>query len=544
MVKTLIVVLALCSFSAATTRYIAQSAGVFGGGTACNGQTAITPATWNGLSLAAGDLTWVCGTVTGSAGVTLLTVPNSGSAGNPITLKFDTGAIVQAPYGPSAAGGSAGGIISANAKSFIIIDGNSLAGTIQNTLNGAPGATCPGGACNSQHTSTLIDFQNCTSCTFQNVNLLNTYVELQNAASENSTNEVAFIGNGSNMVFSGNVVANCGWCVELFYANGETNYQTFNNVFTFFGHAYAFAAAGTGACTAPCFFMHDNQMAAGVNWDAAGCPNHKDGIHLYGSSPSTMDGVYLYNNLFNGDWGLCPTGFIFAESGVSDPGIKSWWIWNNVGVVVNTSFVNSNGWMNMSSGHSGTQFFLNNTLIGNGQSDNTYGFVLHFQSALTFEDNTASGVGNPVDFSTVTLTAADYNVYGANVCQNLGNCFVWNGSFEGSFATWKTACSCDSHSISNLTPNLNADGSPQSNFVGIKEGINLGSIASGNLATLQNDTTEGNSRVALVRPSAGTCSAQGSLPCWDIGAYQFANSVNPGSIFTSGTKRTAGTVQQ
>ena len=50
-VRNLLVVVAFlltaALFSFGTTRYVAQTAGTFSGGTACNGQTAITPATWN-----------------------------------------------------------------------------------------------------------------------------------------------------------------------------------------------------------------------------------------------------------------------------------------------------------------------------------------------------------------------------------------------------------------------------------------------------------------------------------------------------------------
>src|ERR1700685_4271578 len=93
MIKKLIFLILLSALPAmATTRYVAQTAGTFSGGTACNGQTAITPATWNSTSESPGDLTWICGTITCSApGATAFTFSWSGSSGNPITLKFDSG---------------------------------------------------------------------------------------------------------------------------------------------------------------------------------------------------------------------------------------------------------------------------------------------------------------------------------------------------------------------------------------------------------------------------------------------------------------------
>jgi hypothetical protein len=81
------------------TRYIAQSAGTFSGGSACNGQTTITPATFNGITNAPGDVNYICGAISAPGGTSgLLVVKGSGSAGSPVTIKFDAGAVISAPY--------------------------------------------------------------------------------------------------------------------------------------------------------------------------------------------------------------------------------------------------------------------------------------------------------------------------------------------------------------------------------------------------------------------------------------------------------------
>jgi hypothetical protein len=46
------------------TRYIAQSAGTFRGGKACDGHRTITPATFNRLTNSPGDVNYICGTIT------------------------------------------------------------------------------------------------------------------------------------------------------------------------------------------------------------------------------------------------------------------------------------------------------------------------------------------------------------------------------------------------------------------------------------------------------------------------------------------------
>ena len=81
----------------------------------------------------------------------MLTVQNSGSSGSPITVLFEAGAIIQAPYWGST------GAINLNGKSYITLDGGTVCGkvdgptspttvcngTIRNTLAGSTGQTCP-----------------------------------------------------------------------------------------------------------------------------------------------------------------------------------------------------------------------------------------------------------------------------------------------------------------------------------------------------------------------------------------------------------------
>ena len=115
----------------ASTRYIAATAGTYTGGSACNGQTAITPTTWNSTAETAGDISYVCGLITGTAGQTLLTFGWSGSSGSPLQLIFDTGADLQAPYW----GSSNDGAIDTAGQNWIVINGGTN-GIIENMANG------------------------------------------------------------------------------------------------------------------------------------------------------------------------------------------------------------------------------------------------------------------------------------------------------------------------------------------------------------------------------------------------------------------------
>jgi len=61
----------------------------------------------------------------------------------------------------------------------------------------------------------------------------------------------------------------------------------------------------------------------------------------------------------------------------------------------------------------------------------------------------------------------------------------------------------------------------------IGKGLNLTSTATGNLVPLASDTSKGNTRTPVVRPTSGA---------WDAGAYQFVggSSLNPCDMNSSG----------
>jgi len=241
-----------------------------------------------------------------------------------------------------------------------------------------------------------------------------------------------------------------------------------------------------------------------------------------------MDHVEIYNNYWYGDWGGCVDGFIYTDNSGSSPGVRNMDVFNNVGIIVDT-VVMTNGYIGLCGNlsPSGTQNIYNNTLIGNGQNDVTVGWRLNAGCAnLSFNNNTSIGIGTPISTQSgfTTPVSLDYNVYSAG---GGGNGFSWHDGSTGSFSNWKTACSCDSHSVGTSTlSQYSSAGAPLSGAPTIQWGINLGSIATGLLSPLQNDTTLGGTRATLARPSAGTCVTQGGSPCWDVGAYQFVNFSN------------------
>jgi len=403
-------------------------------------------------------------------------------------------------------------------RSYITVDGGSN-GLIQNTANGD--------GLGNQRDSEAIEASSCNSCTIQNLSIQNVYVHPANGTGSIDQTQMRCISfSGSNWNIKNNTMHDVGWCLFQAYKNGDTNTTISGNNIYNFDHGWMLATSSANSYTNA--FFHDNQVHDTAAWDASGCPYHHDGIHTFGTNGSSMSGIYVYNNYFYGNWGTCPTGFVFVEGGASSTPShmqSSGW-WNNVAIVNTASpIVNTNGWVDIASGESGSQYVFSNTIIGPNNSDNTLCIGMQGLSGLTFEGNTVNNCGDPVGISSSHLVAVDYNFYGTS-CGNGNNCFIWNGAFTGSFTSWKAASASDSHAVHSMTPLLNADGSPQSGSPTIQQGVNLSSLATGILASLADDTDRGDTRTPVSRP-AGTCSAQGSPSCWDLGAYQYASSQQP-----------------
>jgi hypothetical protein len=184
---------------------------------------------------------------------------------------------------------------------------------------------------------------------------------------------------------TGNTIHDCGWCLFDAYGNGDNNITVAYNDISAMGHWLMFATSGANSATN--MYFHDNKFHDTTNWDTAGCSYHDDGIHMFGTTGSSMTNLYVYNNYFYGDWGTCPTGFIFTEGlGSSTPThlSNSFW-WNNV-MIVNPSspITNTNGWFGLNSGESGVTQVFNNVIIGPNPNDNTLCYEIQEVKNLYF----------------------------------------------------------------------------------------------------------------------------------------------------------------
>lgn len=513
-------ILALRCYGSIATIYYAPASAGSNNGTDCANAYVYSDATngfsvsgkWGAGSTQIGQDTTVhfCGgTYTGSLNSTLLTFQGNGASGHPITMVIDAAATLTSP-----AWNGSNGAINTNSHTFLVLNGTN--GTITNSANGDGLA--------NQQISRMISANGCSGCTIENWTITNNYVAIQNFGSPlggtaTQMNAIAF--NGQNVVVSGNTISDCGWCLYDSYAASDTNHQVFNNTVTNWDHAMMFATGGANACSAPCLFFHDNNIGSNVNWETSGCVYHLDGLHAFGTTGSTMNGQYIYNNWFHGTLaGACSSGFLFSETGTSQAGASNTYVWNNVFDASQADSANANGWIGWFSGAGGTTQFYNNYVSGPQVSDATVCWNIAVQSTTTLliENNVVRkcSQGPNLSYGSGTYTI-DYNLY-VTPCAASNNCFVWNpgntGSvFEGSFSAWKTACSCDSHSIttaSDAAADLNSGGMPTTGSPAISAGLNLTSTATGNLATLSSDSAANHTPVA--RPTSAA---------WDIGAYQY-----------------------
>src|SRR6202030_762648 len=147
--------------------YVAANQVSTGSGTGCSTAKSVawfnSTASWGTGSTQIGPGTTVhlCGTFTGAAGQQLLSVRGNGTSSARITIKFQPGAILTAPYW------SASGAIRMDYRSYITIDGGG-SGLIRNTANGTGLAY--------HMASRAIYAPNCTGCTVQNITIANLYV--------------------------------------------------------------------------------------------------------------------------------------------------------------------------------------------------------------------------------------------------------------------------------------------------------------------------------------------------------------------------------
>ena len=181
---------AIGTHASAGNVYIAQSATGAANGADCSDAYPVSffnpSGNWGSgskIQIGPGTTVHLCGTFTGAAGSTMLTIQGSGASGSPVTILFESGAVFAAPYWEAALAGSAGpGAIQCSGYSYITIDGGAN-GIIENTANGSASL----GFANQQG-STGVFATNCPHFTVQgSLSVINIFMHAENDPVTNAT---------------------------------------------------------------------------------------------------------------------------------------------------------------------------------------------------------------------------------------------------------------------------------------------------------------------------------------------------------------------
>lgn len=508
--------------SAVTQYYVAQRASGASDGSSCANANSVTffntASNWGSQStIGPGTTVHLCGTFTGTTGSTLLTVQGNGASGNPITLLFEPGAMLTAPaWSPN-------GAIQLSGHSYITVDGGSN-GVIQNTLNGSPGGACSGGPCSLQQTSAAIRALPCNNCEIRNLTISNIYVHTPcrgTGACDTSIDQTmvnAIVFRGSNVLIHDNTIHDVGWALFHQYLT-DSNIQIYNNNIYNFDHGWIFAGNGPSISNV---LFHDNHLHDMDNWDTGSANTyHHDGIHAFGPAGpgNTVNGLAIYNNLFDGNEGqCCVTAWIYLEG-------NSGSVWANTSsgpvYIFNNIFVGSldlgNGQLAFNAGSSYELY--NNTFLVNPSSGSTGSCTRSYSPdsssanlRVTAKNNAYSGCNNMISMDgKITSILFSNNAYASQ--GSGGNpAFSWAGhSSTSSLSTWQSQTNQDTNSAANLvgTLGVSTTGVPQSGSMVVGLGANLSGLCAGPLAALCTDMG------GASRPSSGE---------WDAGAYVYGSS--------------------
>jgi hypothetical protein len=507
----------------ATTRYIAQKAGAFSGGTACNGQTAITPATFNGITNSPGDVNYICGAITAATGP-VFSPQGSGNSTSPVTFIFDTGARISVSFGE---------VINLGGLAYALFDGGIPCGpsspcdTVEasNPTSYATGqagiieATANGSSLQYQNPNTQA-FYGCVNChdiEIRNLIIRNLYVHSSTSDQTDSadTGTFAFQCPFSNGCAAGTIsihdssIHDVGNAVSI-EGTTATSIKIYNVDFSHDNWAVENSGNGTRY-----LYIYGNYFHDTTNWDTSSDSFHHNGVHNYMNVSTDSLGYYFYNNMSFGDWGPCCSTAIMLFTEVAHP--ANFYVFNNIAIQScnnNTAPVNQDYTAPSGPGES----WYNNTFLGCPTTGSNTWALQFYGLNMSDENNAVQGWGQYVTVgSGYSFKAIDYNVYGSP--GSSGNSpYQCGNSGVSAFAPWQaTGCSPDAHgqSVSDIQVN-SSTAFPSSTSPLRATGINLTSICNGQpnpgLGALCYDYA------GKARPTTGN---------WDVGAVSYSTSKSP-----------------
>jgi hypothetical protein len=486
----------------ATDLYIAQTA--TGGNTGADCGDALPYTFFNVSSnwpsrIGPGTTVHICGTITAPAGASsFLSFQGSGTNGNPITLKFENGAILTAPYWGTQ------GAITVNGVSYAVVDGGS---------NGIVQATANGTGLTYQQNGAGVWLSNCSNCEVKNLSISNIYVH-NSLSDENGggSYSIYWLG-GSNVTIDNNTVDDAKWCLYFAYPGGTTisDVNIYSNTIYNCDHGVVVGDGNGNAILNGSNSVHDNIIHDFSNWDDNQNGNHHDGIHVWAAhTGSQVTGLSIYNNYIYGQPGTHMNSHIYIAGGIGT--ITGTYLFNNVMANPNSAAAPASGFI---ADYGTNTNILNNTMQGSSKS-NTGGIcILTYLSGNTIRNNICSTVyvGIYVEPGS-SIGTSDYNDF-----YNLSSVAFDNSNWYSTIADWRSAPgSPDVHGVSG-NPLLSSTFQLGTGSAAIGVGADLSSLGIN----------------ALNLDKAGAQRPSGSV-FWDMGAFQAGGSSsapNPPSGLTA-----------
>lgn len=508
MATKVIIFFLLCLICKAEDIYVAQSSA--GGDTGADCANAHSLAWLNDASnwgagagkVSAGDTVHLCGRFDLAAATQGISALGSGTTGNPITILFETGAILSSPqWGNSASAG----IMLTNC-SYVDVDGG-VNGVIQGTNNGTGLAY----AANSSGVYVSSgSYINIRRLMVTNIYVNNPTQSTGSVDTAGSTTQCIYlVGNNDHIRIYSNDLAFSRTGVRVDFDGVTVDNLEIDHNFIH-GHCWQIMmGTGTGSSIGTSVSIHDNTLTDWNNWFYPGGSKHPpdvyhtDGIFVYQSDNSPEFAPLIYNNYIYGDLGdASPTAMIYASSGGAVSGsfvLCSAVIYNNLIV-----FTNEHYWSIATGTKTTNCQIYNNTVIGLTASSGASAFVISgyghkFNNNLLVGFDSVMGSYNAYITNAFLFGSIDNNLYFNVDNMAAGNPFSENiGTGPTRYftmAAWKTLGN-DVNSITN-NPLLNSVYSITSGSPAIGLGTNLNAIF----------TTD---RLGKTR---------GTL--WDIGAYEY-----------------------
>lgn len=487
----------------------------------------------------------VCGTFTGSNSTnsTGLQFKGGGAAGHPVTIVFETGAVMQAPYWSGA------GAIDLNGQSHIVINGGPACGKlsdstspttacnglIRNTLAGSPGASCPAGSCSSQLSGTTASAGignssgNPSDITVENIQIGPIYVKL---AGDTTDGGMATIGIGwgggslpQGIIIHHSILKQAAKLVVI--SMGSPASQTTLNDFELYNsdlsdHCWAYGVgANTTNLNITGILYHDNEDQGWDNWapsNVSGNVCHGNGTMFFNGDGSTIhtafgfigDSSLVYNNYVHGNLAgnaprTSPSGYISCQDNCINIAI-----FNNL-IVDTSTGTDGGGAVYFNGAGGGGQQVYNNTIIRPSGSmvvaSGVTANVLVKNNVLQCTGTNCAAI--EIRPNTPNVVTSDLND-GFQIGSS--SWVVYNSASSGKFlslATWQSTYGQDTHSTT-ASPNLDSTYRPQSGSPVIDLGADLSSLG---ITPLNADLT------GISRPSGSAA--------WDGGVYQFSASGTP-----------------